>query len=546
MAGPLNTIANRLTPSVPIQLTFGSAPIATGTKQTTLFGHMAATPGTGTPYQVYQVVNVGDPVAGPAEVDALAGIGSQISAMTKAFISANAFGGFGNFPQFRVVLIPHGINNFGPNNEAINAVSGLRSDKLVSCYPAGDETNANTLLDLTLLISGIDRDLTGQFGSFMVLGSIEPLAVQVEYDFNSRFIEVASMPDSNTASASALGTAASGSPILTAVSQPPINITGDSTASSTAITGISSTAGIYPGAAITGSNIPANTTVYTVQPTALVLSAAATSSVSEDALVVTNLATAGIYPGALVTDASNVLPANTTVLSVAANTLTLSANATGAHTADVLTIQNQISQAPEILASVYAAVTMAATFPYVPINYSVVAGGLVKPQKTSDWISVNPNGASEQALTAGLSPFVVLASGTVAFLRTRTTFTMNGLIPATAYFDWQDLVVMNDFREDVFLITQNPPFNGNPGGTKASFQTAQLLLNEIVREAQLYEDLGAFQGVQTLAPLFQVQPSSTSRGRFDFYCPENVIPGLMVIAGQMQGVSGAQFGDFTL
>jgi hypothetical protein len=116
----------------------------------------------------------------------------------------------------------------------------------------------------------------------------------------------------------------------------------------------------------------------------------------------------------------------------------------------------------------------------------------------------------------------------------------------TAYFDWQDLVVLNDFREDCYLITQNPPFNNNPGGTKASQTIANLLKDEILRQAQDYEDQGAFQGVQTNAPLFLVQPSSTSRGRFDFKIPVNVIPGLMVIAGNIEAVSGANFGDFTL
>lgn len=543
MAGPLTNIANRLTPSVPIELTFGASPVATGVKITTLFGHMAASPGTGTPYQVYSVINVGDPTAAQNEVNALAGVGSQIGAMVHAFVTANVLGGFGNFPQFRVVLIPFGISTFGPNQEAITAVTFLRSDKFVSCYPAGDSTNAATLLALTSLVSGIDRDLTGQFGSFMVLGSIDPLATQIAYDFNSRFIEVAALPDSNTAAVPVMASTTSGSPILTAVTQVAINITGNITASSTSVTAISSTAGIYPGASITGTGIPANTTVYQVTPTTLVLSAAATSTASAEALVVTNLPTAGIYPGAAVSGTG--IPALTTVLSVAASTITLSANASSTNSNEAVSVQNQISQAPEILAAVYAAGTMGSVFPYPPMN-QVVAGGLVAPRKTSDWIAIDPNGASEAALAGGLSPLVVQPAGTVAFLRTRTTLTMNGLIPATSYFDWQDLVTMNDFREDVFLITQNPPFNGNPGGTKASQFVAQLLLNEIINEAQLYENLGAFQGVQTLAPLFQVQPSSSSRGRFDFYVPANVIPGLMVIAGNIQGVSGAAFGDFTL
>ena len=466
----LTNIADRLTPSVPIELTFGQQPIATGTKQTTLFGHMASTPGSGLPYQVYSVINVGDPTNAQIEVNALAGAGSQIGAMVYAFVNANALGGFGNFPQFRVVLIPYGVNNFGPNEEAINAVKPLRSDMFVSCYPASDATNEATLLSLVTLISGIDRDLSGQFGSFMVLGSLDPLTTQITYDFNSRYVMVASLPDSNTALVDITATTTTGSPILTVVS---------------------SVTGVYLGAAVSGTGIP-------------------TGSV---------------------------------VLSLTSSTITLSQNATASGSLIAIAVQNQVSQKSEIVASVFGANLMSSVFPYMPMN-GVVAGGLVKPQISSDWIVIDPNGASEAALTAGLSPLVIQPTGTVAYLRIRTSYVLNNLIPVTAYFDWQDLVVMNDFREDIFLITQNPPFNGNPGGTKASLTTAQLLLNEIIREAQYYEDQGAFQGVQTLTPQFQVQASSTSRGRFDFYVPINVIPGLMVIAGNVQGVSN--IGNFTL
>ena len=80
----LTDIADRKTPSVPIEITFGAGPIATGTKYTTLIGHMAASGGTGAAYQVHTVQNAGDPVAAKAEVDALAGTGSQIGLMAAA------------------------------------------------------------------------------------------------------------------------------------------------------------------------------------------------------------------------------------------------------------------------------------------------------------------------------------------------------------------------------------------------------------------------------------------------------------------------------
>lgn len=539
----LTTIQDRLTPSVPIQLTFGAGVITFGKKLTTLFGHFASVAGTGMPYQVYTVVNVGDPAAAQAEVDLVAGSGSQAGKMAFAFVNANVLGGFGNFPGFRLCLIPYGVTNFGPNSEAITAVKFLRSDKFVSCFPASDATNAGTLLALTTLISGNDRDLQGQFGSFMVLGSLDALAVATQYAFNSRFIEVAYLPDSNTAAVPVLGTVTSGSPIVTAVSQAPLTVSGNTTTGTTTVTGITSTAGIYVGAAITGTGIPANTVVESVTPTTLILSANATATNAAESLSVTNLPVAGVNVGAQVTGTG--IPALTTVLSVSGTTITLSNNATATGAAETIAVQNVVSQAPEVVAAAYAGGQMGSVFPYVPMQ-NVVCGGLVPPRKVSDWVALDPNGASEQALAAGLAPMFVQPGGTVGYVRTRTTYTMNGVLAVTAYFDWQDLVTMNDFREVCYAVTQNPPFNNNPGGTKASLGVAALLKDEILREAQSFEDQGAFQGVKTLAPLFLVQNSTTSRGRFDFQIPVNVIPGLFVIAGNIVGVAGVDFGDFTL
>ena len=540
----LTTIANRLTPSVPLQITFGAQPVATGTKITTLIGHMAASPGTGIPYQVYNVVNVGDPVAGPAEVANLAGSGAQIVNMVTAFINANAaIASPRNFPQFRVVLLPYGELHFGPSGEALTAIAGLRSDMIVSCYPSGDVTNKATILAFAEQISGIDRDLQGQFGSFVSLASILPLATQVAFADNSRYLVEHCMPDTNTALVPVLGTVAVSSNIITAVSQAPLSITGTVASGSNIITGVSSTAGIYTGASITGTGIPAGAIVEVVLSTSLQISVNATASGASEALVVTNLPTAGIYPGALLTGTG--IPALTVVESVTSSTIVMSNSATAAGAAEAISVQNQISQAPEIIASACAAAMMSSAFPYNPL-LGVQIGGLVPPQKPSDRILVDPNGSSEQAIAAGLSPLYTAPGNAVSFIRTVTTYTMNGTVPVTAYFDWQDLVVLNDFREECYLVTQNPPFNNNPGGTKASQAIANLLKDEILRVALDFESQGAFQGVKTNAPLFLVQPSSTSRGRFDFQIPVNVIPGLMVIAGNIEAVSGENFGDFTL
>lgn len=535
----LNTIANRLTPSVPMQITFGASPAATGRKYAILIGHMAASGATATPYQVYEVQNVGSASAAYDEVAALGGTGSQIALMAQAFVNANAVGGFGNFPAFKVVFLPNAESSFGPNGEVFSALASVRADLLVSCYAAGDSANATKLINFAQTISGIDRDLNGQFGSFAVLGSIDAPSVAEGYNLNSQYALAACLPDTNTAIVPVIGTVTSGSKNLTAISQTAFTPTGTVTSGSTTISSVSSVAGIYPGASVTGSNIPAGAYVEQIVGTSLIISAAATNSASGEALVVTNLPTAGIYPGAALSGTG--IPAGATVVSVSASALVMSAAATTSMSAEAVSVQNQVSQPAEIVACDQAALLLGSAFPYNPLQG--VAGGLTPPQKSTDWVLFDPSGASEAMLAAGLSPYSVQSGSKVVLIRTRTTWLMNGLTAVTAYFDWQDLVTLNDFREDVYHISQNPPFNGNPGGTKASLQVANLFKDEVLREAQSYEDAGAFQAVKSLAPQFIVQPSTTSRGRFDFKIPVNVLPGLFVIAGNIEGVTSF---DFTL
>ena len=470
----LTSNADRMTPSVPMEITFGAQPIATGRKFSTLFGHMATLGGMGLPYQVYTVVNVGDPDKAKAEIDALAGVDSQIGKMAYAFVAANSQVSVSrNFPSFRVVLLPHAELHFGPAQEAINAVKFLRNDMLISCYPASDTTNLGTLVTLAQLMSGIDRDLQGQFGSFVSVASIDALVTQVAYAINKREVIVHSLPDTNTAAVT--------------------GVTADTTTGSNILTNVSSVAGIYQGAQVSATGIPAGSVVESFNATTITISNAATATAATESL----------------------------------------------------TIQNVISQASEIVAAACSAVMMQSAFPYNPVQ-GLTVGGLIPPRKYSDRIDINPQGASEQALVAGLSPLYVQAGGTVGMLRSITTYNLlpDNVTAATSYIDWQDIVTLYDFREVCYQITQNPPFNNNPGGSKASLTIADLLKDEILREAQAFEDLGAFQGVQTLAKQFQVAPSTTMRGRLDFKIPVNVVPGLFVIAGNINAITG--LGDFTL
>lgn len=470
---PITSIADRLTPSSPIEVTFGAQPIATGRKFTTLFGHRASAGGSAIDYLVHDVVNVGDYAAAKAEVEALAGTDAQIALMAEAFVKANALvSSSRNFPAFRIVILPNAEVHFGPAGEAITAIKFLRNDMLVSCYPASDSTNLATLVAAAQLMSGIDRDLQGQFGTEISVASLDVLSAQLAYAINKREVIVHTLPDTNTAAV--------------------VGSEGDTVLGSNKLINVTIVDGLYKGAQISGTGIPANTIVENFDASSITMSKAATATAS----------------------------------------------------AVDLTIQNVVSQKVEIVAAAGAAAMMQSVFPYNPLQ-QVAIGGLIPPQKPADRIAIDPNGASEQALSAGLSPLYVQPGNVVAFIRTRTTFTtLPGNIAVTAYFDWQDIVLLYDFREVCYQITQNPPFNNNPGGTKASARTAALLKDEVLREAQNFEDLGAFQGVKTLAKDFIVQNSTTSRGRFDFKIPVNVIPGLYVIAGNIQAVSGLS--DFTL
>lgn len=542
----LNSIANRLTPSVPMQITFGAQPVATGNKITTLFGHMLASPGTGVPYQVYSVVNVGDPVAAKNEVDALAGVDSQIGLMAEAFVNANAAKtGSTNFPAFRVVLIPSNRSDFGPNEEATEAVKGLRSDMFVSCYAASDSANRGKLLALCQLISGIDRDLQGQFGSFMTVGSLDALATAVAYAINSPMVEVAYLPDSNTATVPFHADTEDGSAVLSAASRVALTPTGDTTSGSAVISAMSSVANIYPGALITGTGIPAGAIVEKVLTVNSVqISAVATSSNTAEALSIVNTpATVGIYPGAVVSGTG--IPVGAKVVSVDRTSVTLDQEATADGTSVALSALNMVSQPAEIVAAAHAGAQMASAVPYNPLQ-GVVIGGLIPPRKSSDWIQIDPAGSSEAALIGGLSPLFVQPGGTVAFVRTRTTWVLksDAVTPITAYFDWQELVALNDYREAIYQVSQNPPFNNNPGGTKASQQIADKFKDEGIRVAVQFEEAGMFENVQLLSKFFQCVPSASNRGRFDFKYPVEVLPGLMVLAGNIEAVS--DLGAFTV
>lgn len=176
--------------------------------------------------------------------------------------------------------------------------------------------------------------------------------------------------------------------------------------------------------------------------------------------------------------------------------------------------------------------------PFNPINGRVL-GNVNAPLAQADWISVGAGLESETALAQGWSPLRILPNGTVAWVRSRTArvTTGDGVTAVTGYFDVQDFLVLYYWRKTLVTRFNQPDLTQ----TKASAQAAQLILAEVIRLAGTFEDQNMFQDIKDLAKLFLVQRNLTDRSRFDVYTPVNVIPGLMVIATNIQASTQGDF-----
>lgn len=180
--------------------------------------------------------------------------------------------------------------------------------------------------------------------------------------------------------------------------------------------------------------------------------------------------------------------------------------------------------------------------PFNPLDNAVI-GGIVAPSNPADWISVGGGLESEVALNQGWSPLRVLPNLSVAFVRTitaRLSVNGDGVTQVSDYIDVQDFQVLYFFRKTIAARFNQPDFTAR----KVSTQTGQDIKSETIRLASLFETQNMFQAVAQLAPQFQVQVNASDRSRFDVFIPVNVIPGLHVIATNVQ--AGTQFDVVTV
>lgn len=183
-----------------------------------------------------------------------------------------------------------------------------------------------------------------------------------------------------------------------------------------------------------------------------------------------------------------------------------------------------------------AAARMAANgVPYNPLD-DVTIGGIPTPSLDSDWPSVGAGLESESCLDQGWTPLFVKPNEEVAFVRTvtgRLSADGTGVPVVTSYYDVQDFQVLYFWRKTLFTRFSQPDFKQ----AKASTEAGQSIKSEAIRLAVQFEDQNMFQAVSQLAKRFQVERNASDRHRFDVKTPVNVIPGLHVIASNVEATT---------
>lgn len=187
------------------------------------------------------------------------------------------------------------------------------------------------------------------------------------------------------------------------------------------------------------------------------------------------------------------------------------------------------------MASACAAKIASNGLPFNPLDSETITQ-VAAPEAQSDWPTVGAALESETALSKGWTPLFVKPNGEVAFVRVVTTRKSpdgTGTPEVTAYYDVQDFQVLYFWRKTVFTRFSQPDFKQR----KASNEAAREIKSELVRLASLFEDQEMFQAVRELSKQFQVERKASDRHRFDVKTPVNVIPGLHVIATNVEATT---------
>lgn len=194
------------------------------------------------------------------------------------------------------------------------------------------------------------------------------------------------------------------------------------------------------------------------------------------------------------------------------------------------------------LAAAVAAREAANLVPFNPLDY-VTLGSVPAPADPQEWPTVGAGLESETVLNRGWTPLFVKPNEEVAFVRTvtsRISADGTGSPRVGAYFDLQDFNVLYFFRKTIWTRFSQPDFRRR----KASEATAIEIKSEVIRLMTIFEQQNMFQRVAELSKLVQVERNQSDRSRFDVKIPVNVIPGLHVIATNIE--AGTLFDTITV
>jgi len=173
--------------------------------------------------------------------------------------------------------------------------------------------------------------------------------------------------------------------------------------------------------------------------------------------------------------------------------------------------------------------------PFNPLD-DVSIGSVPAPAKQSDWITVGAGLESESCLEQGWTPIYTKPNEEMAFVRTvtgRISADGTGTPVVTSYYDVQDFQVLYFWRKTLYTRFSQPDFKQR----KASASAATEIKSEAIRLAVQFEDQNMFQAVSQLAKTFLVERNASDRHRFDVKTPCNVIPGLHVIATNIEATT---------
>lgn len=173
--------------------------------------------------------------------------------------------------------------------------------------------------------------------------------------------------------------------------------------------------------------------------------------------------------------------------------------------------------------------------PFNPLD-DVSIGSVPAPLQQSDWITVGAGLESESCLDQGWTPIYTKPNEEMAFVRTvtgRISADGTGSPVVTSYYDVQDFNVLYFWRKTLYTRFSQPDFKQR----KASANAVQEVKGEAIRLAVQFEDQNMFQAVQQLAKQFQAERNASDRHRIDLLTPVNVIPGLHIIATNVEATT---------